>query len=85
MSSVRAGIGLASIFAPNVSARVVGYPPAHNNPTARMMGRLFGVRELLLAWLVLEAVRDPEGPSPSVFAVQAAIDAADVAVQSWPL
>lgn len=85
MSSVRAGIGLASIFAPAVSARIVGYPPAHDNPTARMMARLFGVRELLLAWLVLDAIGDPGGPSASVFAVQAAVDAADVAVQSWPL
>lgn len=85
MSSARAGIGVASIFAPSVSAKVAGYPAEHDNPTARAMARLFGVRELLLAWLVLDALRRPERLSPSVFAVQAAVDATDVAVQGWPL
>ena len=60
MSSARAGIGMASIFAPSVSARITGYPAEHDNATARMIGRLFGVRELLLAWLVVDAVRRPE-------------------------
>ena len=61
MSSARAGIGVASIFAPSVSARITGYPAEHDNATSRMVGRLFGVRELLLAWLVVDAVRRPEG------------------------
>jgi hypothetical protein len=46
---------------------------------------LFGVRQLLLAWLVVDRVRRPAGPAPSVFALQAVVDAADVAVQSLPL
>lgn len=85
MAAVRAGIGVMSIATPSLSAKIVGYPGAHDNPTARMMSRLFGVRELLLAYLVIDAVRSPDGPSPSVFAVQAAVDASDIVVQSWPL
>lgn len=85
MAAGRAGIGVMSIATPSLSAKIVGYPAAHDNPTARMMARLFGVRELLLAYLVIDAVRGPDGPSPSVFAVQAAVDASDIIVQSWPL
>jgi hypothetical protein len=84
-ASARAAIGLASILAPKVSSRIAGYPGDHNNPTARLLAGLFGVRELLLAWLVIDAARDPDGLSPGVFALQAAVDAADVAVQSLPL
>ncbi len=85
MGAGRAGIGVMSIAAPSLSAKIVGYPAAHDNPTARMMARLFGVRELLLAYLVVDAVRGPDGPSPSVFALQAAVDASDIVVQGWPL
>jgi hypothetical protein len=83
MSSIRAGIGLASIFAPGTSARVMGFPAGHDTATARLVGRLFGVRELLLAWLVVDALRGDESPPPSLFMTQAAVDAGDFAVQSW--
>lgn len=85
MTTVRAGIGVASIAAPRQAAKIASYPVAHDNATARLMAGLFGVRELLLAWLVVDAVRDPNGLTPSVFAVQAAVDAADVVVQSVPV
>lgn len=81
MATMRAGIGVASICAPSASARIAGFPAAHANPSARLMARLFGVRELLLAWLVFDAVRGGD-PAPSVFVLQAAVDAADVAAQS---
>lgn len=84
-ASLRGSIGLAAILAPSASAKFAGYPAGQDNPTARLLAGLFGVRELLLAWLVIDAVRRPEGPSPSVFVLQAAVDAADVAVQSLPL
>lgn len=85
LSALRAGIGVASICAPTLAAKVAGYPAEHENPTARMMGRLFGVREVLLAAMVVNAIVRPGGASPGVFVVQAAVDAADVAVQSWPV
>lgn len=84
-ASARASIGLASILVPGVAAKAAGYPAEHDTPSARVLAGLFGVRELLLAWLVVDAVRSPDGPAPSVFALQAVVDAADVAVQSLPL
>ncbi len=85
MSAVRAAIGVASIAAPTVAAKVAGYPGDHNNPTARLMSGLFGVREILLAWLVFDAARTRDGLTAGVFALQSAVDAADVVVQSVPL
>ncbi|MDP9116726.1 MAG: hypothetical protein M3O28_05610 [Actinomycetota bacterium] len=85
MSTVRAAIGIASIAAPTQAARVAGYPANHDNPTARLMSGLFGVRELLLAWLVIDAAATRDGLTAGVFALQSAVDAADVVVQSMPV
>jgi hypothetical protein len=82
MSVIRAGIGAAAIAAPGHAAKIAGYPAAHDNPSAQLMSRLFGVRELVLAWLVIDAARRPGGVTPRVLALQAAVDAADAAVQS---
>jgi hypothetical protein len=84
-AAARASIGLASILVPGVASKAAGYPAEHDSPSARVLAGLFGVRELLLAWMVVDAVRSPDGPTPAVFALQAAVDAADVAVQSLPL
>lgn len=85
MASMRAAIGAASILAPSRASRIMGYPAEHDSATARLAGRLFGVRELLLAWLVVEGSGRPEGLSRNALMTQAAVDAADVAVQVWPL
>jgi hypothetical protein len=85
MASVRAAIGAASILAPRRASRIMGYPAEHDSATARLVGRLFGVREVLLAWLVLDASRRPDGLSRTALMTQAAVDAGDVAVQLWPL
>src|SRR4051794_25082784 len=85
MASVRAVIGAASILAPSRASRLMGYPAEHDSSTARLVGRLFGVREVMLAWLVFDASRRPDGLSRNALMTQAAVDAGDVAVQIWPL
>ena len=85
MASLRAGIGFAAILAPSQAARVTGFPTEHDNPTSRTVGRLFGVRELVLAWLVIDASRKKYEPPPSVFAFQSAVDASDLVVQTWSI
>lgn len=84
MAAIRAGFGLAAILAPDLSARLLGYPPAHVNPTGRIFDGLFGVRELALAATVLWA-RDDERALHAAFALNAACDVADAGVAARAL
>ena len=52
-------LGLAPIVAPAQASRLLGFPQAHDNPTARLMGRLFGVRDIGLGAIVLASFGDP--------------------------
>src|SRR4051812_30257471 len=66
LAGARAVIGAASILAPSRAARVMGFPAEHDSSTARLMGRLFGVREIVLAWIVIDASQRPGGLSRNV-------------------
>lgn len=56
-------IGLAPFVAATASSRMLGFPAEHDNATARLMARFFGVRDIGLGVLVfyglehLEALR----------------------------
>jgi hypothetical protein len=53
-------LGLAPFLAARLSARLIGFPPEHDNPTTRMMARFFGVRDVGLGLLVFFALKHPE-------------------------
>lgn len=78
-AAVRAAFGVASLAFPGKASRLFGFPKTENTPTARLMGRLFGVRELAMAALVLSALDDRERLGHAC-AISAAVDAGDVAV-----
>ena len=45
-------LGIAPFVAARPSARLLGFPVDHDNPTTRLMARLFGVRDIGLGVLV---------------------------------
>lgn len=53
-------LGLAPFVAAGPSARLLGFPAHHDNATARLMGRLFGVRDVGLGVLVFYGLKHPE-------------------------
>jgi uncharacterized protein YjeT (DUF2065 family) len=53
-------IGLAPFVAADLTSRAIGFPSTHDNPTARLMARFFGVRDVGLGVLVFYALRHPE-------------------------
>jgi uncharacterized protein DUF4267 len=59
----RIAIGLAPFVAARSSARMIGFPLAHDTPTTRLMARFFGVRDIGLGVLAFYAVRHPESAS----------------------
>ena len=67
----RASIGIGAWIAPDLTTRLFGMDPAQSN---RFIGRLFGARELALAFALLAA---PPAALAPVAAIGAAVDSVD--------
>lgn len=53
-------LGLAPFVAASASSRLLGFPQSHDNATARLMARLFGVRDIGLGVLVFYGLKHPD-------------------------
>lgn len=53
-------LGLAPFLAADFTIRLLGVPRAHDNPTARLMARFFGVRDVGLGVLVFYGLGHPD-------------------------
>ena len=73
------------MLAPGSAARLIGFPDAHDNPTARVMGRFFGVRDGLLGALLVDAARSDHRGRARTIALNAAVDVSDLATFTVPL
>jgi hypothetical protein len=80
----RIALGVAPFVAAGPAAQLVGFPAAHDTPTARLMGRLFGVRDIGLGVLVLWGLRNPAA-LPFVLLFNAMMDAGDLSAALAPL
>ena len=76
-------VGLVPLLAPGPSSRLLGFPQTHDNPSARLLGRLFAVRDVALGALTWH-VRDDPVLLRHAFRVNAAIDAADMTTAALP-
>ena len=54
IAALRMGLGIGAILAPRKTARLFGFPDVQQTPMARLLGRWFGVREIVLATLALQ-------------------------------
>ncbi len=52
-------LGLAPFVAAGPSSKLLGFPANHDNATARLMGRFFGVRDVGLGVLIFYALSHP--------------------------
>jgi hypothetical protein len=80
----RVAIGLAPLVAAGPTSRLLGFPARHDTPTARLMARMFGVRDIGLGVLAFYALRHPE-LRPFLFAFNALTDLGDLLAISVPL
>ena len=80
----RIALGLAPFVAAGPASRLLGFPAKHDNPTARLMARFFGVRDIGLGILAFYALRHPE-IAPFLFLFNAAMDAGDLFAISLPI
>jgi uncharacterized protein YjeT (DUF2065 family) len=80
----RVVLGLAPFVAAGPASRLVGFPAAQDSPTARLMGRFFGVRDVGLGVLVFWALQHPEA-LPFVLLFNAITDFGDLTATAVPL
>ena len=80
----RIALGLAPFVAAGPASRLLGFPVRQDNPTARLMGRFFGVRDIGLGVLAFYAIEHPE-TAPFLFLFNAFMDAGDLFAIAIPL
>jgi hypothetical protein len=79
IGAARIGVGSLTLVT-GLAARLFGAPPEQVTPTARMMTRLFGVRNIVLGvWALGVREASPE-EQRRCFRLNAAVDVADVVV-----
>jgi hypothetical protein len=84
MGLVRIALGVAPFVAAGPSSRLLGFPSTHDNPTSRLMGRLFGVRDVGLGVLAFYAIGHPQ-TAAFLFLFNAFMDLGDLIAISIPL
>ncbi len=80
----RIAIGLAPFVAAGPASRLIGFPVSHDTATARLMARMFGVRDIGLGVLAFYAIRHPEAAA-FVFVFNALMDLGDLASIAVPI
>ena len=78
LSAGRILFGLSSLLTPRLAGKVIGFPGAEVTPSAVVMARFFGVREVAIGTVSLLWLQDNE-PSRVFAALNGAVDAGDVA------
>ena len=77
-------LGLAPFVAAELSTRLLGFPPEHDNPTSRLMARFFGVRDVGLGVLIFHGLAHTE-QLPFLLLFNALTDFGDLFAIAIPL
>lgn len=80
----RVALGVAPFVAAGPSSRLLGFPAGHDNATARLMGRFFGVRDIGLGVLAFYALSHPQAAT-FIFLFNALMDMGDLFAIGIPL
>ena len=76
LALVRIAIGVGTLAAPGPMLKLFGFPTEHDNASARIVGRFFGIREVAIGALTLAVVQD-RPRSRDLFALNAFVDGSD--------
>lgn len=80
IAAARIAVGASVTATPGLVARIFGAPTEQLTPSARMLGRLFGIRNVVLGVWAL-SVRDASAAERRrCFTLNAAVDTADLVV-----
>jgi hypothetical protein len=85
MAGLRITVGSTALLATGLARVAFGVNPRHDNPSARALARLFGIRNIVLgAWVLGARDADTEARRLS-YQLNMVVDAVDVGVLLWPL
>jgi hypothetical protein len=73
-------VGGSLLFTTGLASRVFGAPAEQDNATTRLLARLFGIRNIVLGFWALAARDQSAAERKLCYQVNAAVDAADLAV-----
>jgi hypothetical protein len=85
MGVCRVILGLAPFLAIRISSRLLGIPKEHDTPSARLMARLFGTRDVGLGVLVFWALQVSPTSLGFVLVFNAITDLGDLIAIAIPL
>jgi len=85
VAQLRLTVGSSALVATGLSRVAFGVSAGHDNPSTRVLGRLFGIRNIVLgAWTL--GVRDADVATRRLcYKLNAVVDAVDVGILLWPL
>ena len=79
LSGTRAAVGVAALAAPGLASAIMGFPRGSDTASARMIGRLFAIREVALgAYTAAQVQRN--ATQPDLYLLNAAVDGSDAVV-----
>lgn len=85
MGVTRICVGLGPLIAAGLAEVVFGIPHEHDTATTRALGRLFGIRNVVLGTWAL-SVRDADGEARRLcYRLNAIVDGVDVGILLWPV
>jgi len=84
-AQMRITIGTSALLLTGLARVVIGVSARHDNPSTRALGRLFGIRNIVLgAWTL--GVRNADVETRRLcYGLNAVVDAVDVGILLWPL
>ena len=77
-AAVRIGLGVVLVLAPGLGRVLFGIPAAQDNGAVRLVGRLFGIRQLALGAWVLQAQGRGADERRVCYRVNLAVDSLDI-------
>lgn len=83
MGILRITVGAPLLLAPGIARRIYGVPAEQDSPAIRMLGRLFGIRNVVIGLWTLAARDLGEEQRRTWYQLNVAIDAIDVLALAW--
>ena len=85
IAGLRMAVGGGALFTSGLARRLFGLPADQDTPAARTLGRLFGIRNIVLGYWAYQTRDADKDARRFCYQVNMLVDAVDVAVLLWPM
>jgi uncharacterized protein DUF4267 len=85
IASLRMVVGGGALLTSGLARRLFGIPADQDSPAARALGRLFGIRNIVLGYWAYQTRDADKDARRFCYQINMLVDAVDVAVLLWPV